>query len=590
MKRKMVDLADYLPKGLRLPGWVLNLGERFLGFHALNVAHAHIDEDWEAGSTDNFFHLACKYLNLQYDLSGLENIPAEGPCVIVSNHPHGLSDGIMFGDVAMRVRSDIRIVVNEFLNCVHGMRPYSITVDVYGGNAARRANMAGMREILKWLRGGHCILVFPSGSAASYSPQDGRIIDDPWQDNITTLIRKTGATVVPMHISGHTGRLFQLITRFAKEKRASLLPREIKRDGRMRHRIQLGKPISPETFSLFPEDTALSDYLRLRSMLLRYPQEASVPHETATRHTTPLEASEDPAVLAAEIASLPPECLCYENTASGLATYTAEASQIPHLLHEIGVQRELTFRAAGEGTGTACDLDTYDYHYIHLFVWDKRASKLVGAYRLGRTDTILAEKGVKGLYNSCFFHIGKEALPTLSQGLEMGRAFIVPAYQRLATSLDTLWMGIGRYLVAHPEYRYLYGTVSVSAEYNKRSRSLILSYLQQNKMDEELAAHIRACTPPNNLGLNSEDSRLLSTALADARLLNTVVTESEADGKGIPVLLRQYLRLGGRMVAFNIDKNFGSTLDCFVIVDMKQAPERVVQRYCGKDQAKHLRS
>ncbi len=590
MKRKMVDLADYLPGGLRLPRWLLNLGERFLGFHKLNVVHGHIDDDWDAGCTENFFKLACKYLSLNYDLSGLENIPTEGPCVIVANHPHGLSDGLMFGDVAMRVRSDIRIVVNEFLNCVYGMRPYSITVDVYGGDTARRANMAGMREILKWLREGHCILVFPSGSAASYSPQDGRIIDDPWQANISTLIRKTGATVVPMHISGHTGRLFQFVTRVAKEHRSSLLPREIKRDGRMRHNIRLGKPIAPSIHAMFPDDEALSDYFRLQSMLLRYPKKASVSKKAAHRQFAPVEAPEDADVLAAEIATLPAECLLHEIESSGLQVYAAEAAQIPHMLHEIGVQRELTFRAVGEGTGTACDLDAFDQHYIHLFTWDARARKLVGAYRFGRTDVILATKGVKGIYNSCFFDIKKSALPTLAQGLELGRAFIVPDYQRLATSLDSLWMGIGRYLVAHPQYRYLYGTVSISAEYNSVSRSLILSYLQQNMMSEELAAGISALHPPKDLGLLSEDARLLPTALADSRLLGTLVSELEDDGKGIPVLLRQYLRLGGRMAAFGIDDNFGSTLDCFVIVDMRQTPERVLQRYCGKEQVKNLLS
>ncbi len=591
MKRKMLDLADYLPGGLRLPRWLLDLGERFLGFHALNVAHAHIDDDWEAGCEDNFFRLACKYLNLNYDVSGLENIPKEGPCVIVANHPHGLSDGLMFGDIAMRVRSDIRIVVNEFLYCVYGMRPYSITVDVYGGDAARRANMAGMREILKWLRAGHCILVFPSGSAASYSPQDGRIIDDPWQANITTLIRKTGATVVPMHISGHTGRLFQWVTRIAKERRASLLPREIKRDGRMRHNIRLGKPITPATFELLPEDEALSDYFRLRSMLLRYTGQEKPARESARpRHMEPVAAACDADTLEAEIAALPPECLRHELESNGFKVYSAEASKIPNMLHEIGVQRELTFRAVGEGTGSACDLDLYDRHYIHLFIWDSRARRLVGAYRIGRTDEILATKGVKGIYNSNFFHIGKETFPILSKGLEMGRAFIVPDYQKLPASLDSLWIGIGRYVAANPQYHYLYGTVSISAEYCDLSRSLMLSYLRSNMRDEQLTPYIRAIHPPRKLGLLSEDARLLPTALSDPRLLGNLVSEIEADGKGIPVLLRQYIRLGGLMSAFGIDKNFGSTLDCFVTVDLRKTPERVLRRYCGKEHTAKLLS
>ncbi len=578
----MLDLADYVPGGKRLPRWLLNLGERLLGFHTLNVAHYHIDEDWDNGSTENFFRLACKHLNLNYDLEGLEHIPAEGPCVIVSNHPHGMSDGLMFGDIAMRVRQDVRIVVNEFLHCVFGMRPYSITVDVYGGDEAKRANIAGMREILKWLREGHCLLVFPSGSAASYSPQDGRVIDDPWQQNIAAIIRKTGATVVPMHISGQTSAFFQWVTRIAKDKRANFLPREIMRDGRMRHSIRLGKAVSPATIALLESDEAVSDYLRLRSMLLRYPQEAAkAVTGSAGRSFKPIEPSAPTDELEAEVAGLPAECLCYTAAAAGLKVYAAEAAQIPLMMHEIGVQRERTFRAVGEGTGEPCDIDRYDAHYIHLFIWDERARCLVGAYRMGRTDRILAEKGAAGLYNAAFFDFGQPVLDTFAGGLEMGRAFITPEYQRLSTSLDTLWMGIGRYLNTHPEYTYLYGTVSISGEYSSLSRSLILSWLQQNQMDSGLAAHVRAKNPPKGLGLLSEDARLLPTALPDTRLLGSLVADIEADGKGIPVLLRQYLRLGGRMISFGIDEDFGGTLDGLVVVNMEQAPERVLRRYCG---------
>ncbi len=582
----MVDLGDLVKGGKRLPRWLLNLGERFLGFHTLNIAHARIDAEWENGSKENFFRLACKHLHFDYELDGLENIPKEGPCVIVCNHPHGMSDGLMFGDVAMRVRSDIRIVVNEFLNCVHGMRPYNITVDVYGGAEAKRANMAGMREIIKWLRGGHCILLFPSGSVASFSWKDKRIVEDPWQTNMAALIRKTGATVVPMHISGHTGLGFQLVTCVAKGCRSALMAREVKRDGRMRHRIRLGKPVSANAMAILNTDEALSDYLRLRSMLLRYPDSPAASKQAAAPSAAaPVDPPQDPAALAAEIAALPPECLCYAAEGSALAVLAAEAHQIPLLMKEIGVQRELTFRAVGEGTGKPCDLDEYDPHYVHLILWDKKASKLAGAYRMGRTDRILRERGVKGIYNASFFNFGKRALEVISQGMEMGRAFITPEYQRLAASLDTLWMGIGRYLNAHPEYHYLYGTVSISQEYSELSRSLILSYLRSNQMDEELAASIKAKHPPKGLGLLSEDARLLPTALADPRLLSMLVAEIEPDGRGIPVLLRQYLRLGGKMVSFGIDEDFGGVLDCFVVVDLAATPERVRRRYRGKEHA-----
>lgn len=584
----MVPLADQIACGQRLPEWLLTWGEKKLGLHALNVAHEKIENDWDAGSQENFFRLACKHLNLNYDFSGLENIPREGPCVVVSNHPHGMSDGLMFGDIVMKVRQDVRIVVNEFLHCVRGMRPYQITVDVYGGEAAKRANMAGMREILRWLREGHCILVFPSGSAATFSWPDKGIADDPWQENITAIIRKTKATTVPMYISGHTGMFFQALSVVAKGARASFLPREILRDGRMRHTISLGPAIPPSAYESKETDAELTDYLRLRTMLLRYDQTSLKLASPALSHPQPIAESAAPEALQAEIDALPAECFCYGSENSPLTVYAVQAEHIPLLLKEIGIQRERTFRAVGEGTGAPYDLDAYDHWYVHLIMWDKKERRLAGAYRIGRTDLIRKERGFSNIYNSNFFRFSKRIRSILNEGLEMGRAFITPDYQRLAASLDTLWMGIGRYLNKHPHYRYLYGTVSISQDYTNASRSLILSFLQRFCMNEDLKHEVRALTPPQQLGLRPEDARLLDKAVPDIRALSAIVSEIEPDGKGIPVLLKQYHRLGGRMISFGIDADFGGVLDCLVVVKLDDTPERIRLRYRGKDYKKEI--
>lgn len=580
-RKKITDLSRLIKGGDKLPDWLILLGEKHLGLHALNVAHDHIEEDWEKGCTDNFFKLACKYLNLNYDLTGLENIPKEGPCVIVSNHPHGMSDGLMFGDIAMKVRSDIHIVVNEFLQCVRGMVPYEIMVDVYGGDAAKRANMVGMREILRRLKDGHCILVFPSGSAATYSHRDRRVIDDPWQTNISAIIRKTGATVVPMHISGRSSIFFQIISLLNKGIRSNFLAREILRDGRMRHTIKLGKAISPATITMTANDNSLSDYLRLCTMLQRYPQ-STAPEGAAPRNMKPIEESAAADVLQAEIDALPEEALCVR-TPAGLEVYATEAAQIPHLLREIGIQREHTFRAVGEGSGLSCDLDNFDLTYTHLIMWDAAEHRLAGAYRMGRTDKLLQQQGIKGIYNAAFFRLSKRLLSILEQGLEMGRAFICKPYQRHPASLDTLWMGIGHFVRKHPEYRYLYGTVSISGEYTPASRGLILAYLQAHCMHPKLTGEATALFPPTSAELLSEDARLVPSAITELRLLTGLVADLEPDNKSIPVLLRQYLRLGGKMLSFGIDNDFGGTLDCLVLVDIPQIPRRILDRYCGKD-------
>lgn len=583
MRAKIMDLGEHIPGGSKMPQWLLGIGERLLGFHVFNVAHSKIEDDQEAGCTDNFFRLACKHLPLNYELDGLENIPEEGPCVIVSNHPHGMSDGLMIGDIAMKRRSDIRIVVNEFLHCVRGMRPYQITVDVYGGEDAKRANMSGMREMLKWLRDGHCLIIFPSGSAASWSDQDGRVIDDPWQTNMAAIIRKTGATVVPMHFSGQNGRLFQAVTRLCKEKRSALLAREIKRDRRTLHQVHVGKPIPASRLAMLETDQALIDFLRLSSMMLRYPAgAANKAADKAPREMAPIDSPVSPELLQAEIDSLNhEEHLLYTHSSTGLQIYTAPGRDIPNLLKEIGVQREITFRAVGEGSGTACDTDEYDLFYDHLIMWDPAEHRIAGAYRMGRTDEIVKARGVTGIYNSEFFSLGNEFVNHVKNGLEMGRAFITAPYQKHPASLDTLWMGIGRFVMKYPQYRLLYGTVSVSSDYSVRSRALIYEYLKCHCMNKKLAEHVEAKTPPSGMNLLSEDARLLPTGLADLRLLSAMVSDMEDDGRSIPVLLRQYLRLGGEMVSFNVDDEFGSTFDCLVLVDLTKAPDRLMTRYCG---------
>ena len=583
MRAKIMDLGEHIPGGSKMPQWLLGIGERLLGFHVFNVAHSKIEDDQEAGCTDNFFRLACKHLPLNYELDGLENIPEEGPCVIVSNHPHGMSDGLMIGDIAMKRRSDIRIVVNEFLHCVRGMRPYQITVDVYGGEDAKRANMSGMREMLKWLRDGHCLIIFPSGSAASWSDQDGRVIDDPWQTNMAAIIRKTGATVVPMHFSGQNGRLFQAVTRLCKEKRSALLAREIKRDRRTLHQVHVGKAIPASRLAMLETDQALIDFLRLSSMMLRYPAgAANKAADKVPREMAPIDSPVAPELLQAEIDSLnPEEHLLYTHSSTGLQIYTAIGCDIPNLLKEIGVQREITFRAVGEGSGTACDTDEYDHFYDHLIMWDPAEHRIAGAYRMGRTDEIVKARGVTGIYNSEFFSLGNEFVNHVKNGLEMGRAFITAPYQKHPASLDTLWMGIGRFVMKYPQYRLLYGTVSVSSDYSVRSRALIYEYLKCHCMNKKLAEHVEAKTPPSGMNLLSEDARLLPTGLADLRLLSAMVSDMEDDGRSIPVLLRQYLRLGGEMISFNVDDEFGSTFDCLVLVDLTKAPDRLMTRYCG---------
>src|SRR5882762_1870711 len=217
------------------------------------------------------------------------------------------------------------------------------------------------------------------------------------------------------------------------------------------------------------------------------------PGEADIAYPMPIAPAIPRALLKAEIECLPAE---QRLVASGnFSVQYARAAQIPWCLQEIGRLRELTFRAAGEGTGKASDIDLFDAYYLHLFVWDTQAEMIVGAYRMGLTDEILARYGKRGLYTQSLFRYGPRLLETINPGIELGRSFVRAEYQRSFSALLLLWRGIGRFLLRSPHYAVLFGPVSISSSYAPPSRQLMVDYLKANNIEAELARHVKPRRP-----------------------------------------------------------------------------------------------
>jgi putative hemolysin len=288
-----------------------------------------------------------------------------------------------------------------------------------------------------------------------------------------------------------------------------------------------------------------------------------------------------PASLAAEVGQLPAEQLLL--TSGPYRVYYAHAGQIPSLLQEIGRLREITFRAVGEGTGRAIDLDRFDAHYLHLFVWQGATQEVVGAYRLGRTDRILASQGQKGLYTATLFNFAAEFLQGIQPALELGRSFVRQEYQKNYAALLLLWKGIGRYLVQRPQYQYLFGPVSISNAYNEFAQGLLATWLSMHRFLPELAPYIRPKYPFLLHPDRNEELRLALAGTEAVEDLSALLAEVDPHRRGVPVLLRQYLKLGGKILGFNRDPHFNQALDGLILVDLRQTPAPVLQRYMGKE-------
>ena len=288
------------------------------------------------------------------------------------------------------------------------------------------------------------------------------------------------------------------------------------------------------------------------------------------------------AVLKAEIEILPAE---QRLVSSGqfLVQY-ARAAQIPWCLQEIGRLRELTFRASGEGTGKASDIDLFDAYYLHLFLWDTKAEAIVGAYRMGLVDDILTRYGKRGLYTQSLFKYGNRLLESLNPAIELGRSFVRVEYQRSFSALMLLWRGIGHFISRSPQYAVLFGPVSISNSYAPLSRRLMVDYLSANNIKADLARHVKPRRPFRSVRSSIRNEVELAS-LKGIEDLSRVIAQIERDNKGIPILLKQYLKLGGGLLGFNADAQFSDALDGLIMVDLRASDPRVLARYTGEEGA-----
>jgi len=346
----------------------------------------------------------------------------------------------------------------------------------------------------------------------------------------------------------------------------------------------LGEPIANERISHFKSPEALALHLRLKTFLAPALNSARIApgQAVAQRALEPIAPEMPVDCIAEEIARLDLSAKLLAHGA--MEVWLARAEEMPHVLSEIGRLRELTFRGVGEGTGRSRDLDRFDAHYEHLFIWHAVKRQIVGAYRLGRTDLIRRRLGKAGLYTSTLFTYRDPFFMLLGPALELGRSFVRPEFQRSFAPLMLLWKGIAEFVVRHPRYTRLLGPVSVSGDYLETSKHLLCDFLRGQHFDHLLGGLVTARHPfPRSHAMRSLASEL--TMLGAIEPLVALVEDLEPDGKGVPILLRQYLKLGGRVLGFNVDEDFGHSIDCLLLVDLRDTEPRELRKYMSAEAA-----
>ncbi len=527
-----------------------------------------------------YFATALRLLNVSYDLSAEDaaKIPLHGPLVVVANHPFGALDGLILGDILTRIRPDARLLGNRLLGRIPELQPHIIPVNAFGG--AAHDNAASLRRAITWLKQGGALAIFPAGVVSHLQVRQGCVADPAWNANVAGLIRHTGATVVTVFFEGRNSAIFQVSGLIHPLLRTVLLPSELLKRRGSRLSVRIGRPVQAHKIARYPDDATLVHYLRFKTYMLKERDSPVRPRfapATPSHTPEPIPNGSPSRVLERELGEAGTELL----RQGDYRVMLLRAEQAPRVLDEVGRLREVTFRGVQEGTGRARDLDAFDAHYGHLVLWHQGRGELVGAYRVGRVDQILARLGPRGLYTSTLFKFAPGFLEGLAPALELGRSFVRAEYQGQAAPLGLLWRGIGELLVRHPQYKTLLGPVSISRSYSGLSRRLMLEFLTQRHGDDARSPLVKARRPPK-ARLARAERALFAGLLRDTDDLSTLVSDIEPDRKGVPVLLRHYLRLNATFLGFNRDPEFGNCIDGLILVDLRTSDPKLLKRFMGE--------
>jgi putative hemolysin len=575
-------LESVLPPNTNLPARPVL--EKMLGLSRLDLFYERVTE---ADPSEPFLDRTLRLLGVTIDVSDedLARVPATGPAVVVANHPFGMVEGLVLGAAMERVRPDVRTMANHLLAAMPELRERMIMVDPFDRPESSRRNLSGLRAALEWLRGGGMLVLFPAGEVSHIDFSRRGISDPEWSESAVRLAARVDAPVVPVRFTGNNSALFHVLGLMHPTLRTAMLPHELWNKRGRSVSMRIGQPIDHDILSRFENERAATAFVRNRVYALsghsptrRWRLPKPVPAQKPVIPAIPREALEE------EIGRLSAEATLLK--AGDMRVLLAPAQTVPFTLREIGRLREVTFREAGEGTGRPLDLDPFDEHYLHLLLWNDKEREVVGAYRLGPSLELLPKFGVRGFYTNTLFAWKQQFLDRLGPSVELGRSFVRAEYQKSFSALLLLWKGISQFLANNPRYRVLFGPVSISNDYRPESRQLMVRFLNAYCRDEHLARLVRARNPFRLKARRDVDDIIEGTAQWDIDALSTVIADFETDQKGVPVLLRQYLKLGGRLVAFNVDSIFSDTLDGLIVVDVTRTERRTLGRYMGVQAAK----
>lgn len=543
--------------------------------------------------SSEFFSAFLKEQDISYQVfeEDIAKIPKTGPFIVVANHPLGAVDGILMGKILSEIRPDFKIMGNFLLSRIEPMKPYIIKVNPFETRKDIFSSFSGMRETLQHLSEGGCIGIFPAGAVSNQNNEHSEILDNNWEIPSLKLIKKANVPVIPMYFHAKNSDRFYKLAKIHPDLQTLILPAEMLRKRKNPIQIRIGKPISPKILEEYESSKDLGLFLRKKVYMMKSYFDSnkknvgeylkisnlSLNNKTSKEEVvqniideTPLE---DILEDVKRIRSQEGKLLF---TSGPYEVFFTKSEHIPAMMREIGRQRELTFRAVGEGTNLPFDLDEYDKHYHHLILWDNSLNKIIGAYRMALGAEVMAKHGIKGFYLSSLFDFDPEIQPFFRKIIEMGRAYISAEFQQKPLPLFLLWKGIVHVCLRNPDHKFLMGGVSISNRFSDFSKSLMIEFMRSNYYDPVVAQYVH---PKHEfkVRISERDKKLFFEDLDnDLNKFDKLIDDFEPELR-LPVLIKKYIKQNAKVISFNVDPNFNDAIDGLMYIRISDLPENTIK-------------
>jgi putative hemolysin len=537
-----------------------------------------------------FLNAILDEFEIKFDIpeEDFKRLPKEGPYITISNHPLGGIDGILLLKLMLEREPNFKIIANFLLHRIEPMKPYIMPVNPFENHKDAQSSVVGIKETLRHLSDGKPLGMFPAGEVSTY--KDGVLmVDKPWEEGAIKVIKKAEVPVVPIYFHAKNSRLFYFLSSISDTFRTAKLPSELLTQKKRVIKVRIGKPISVAEQKEYTTIETYAEFLRRKTYMLANAFEKgnrllAAPTLKFPKSPKAIAKPANHDMILEEMAMLK-ESNCRLLQSKNYHVYMITADKIPNILHEIGRLREITFRAIGEGTNESLDLDQYDKYYHHMFLWDDDAQMIAGAYRMGLGSQIYPKYGIEGFYLHELFRFEPELYDMMSKSIEMGRAFIVEAYQQKPMPLFLLWKGIVNTTLRYPEHKFLIGGVSISNQFSDFSKSLMIEFMKSHYYDPYVAQYIH---PKKEYKVKLKDADkdfVFNETEADLNKFDKIIDEVEPGNLRLPVLIKKYIKQNAKVVAFNVDPLFNNAVDGLMYIKIADLPESTVKPVMEEFQA-----